>query len=140
MTIVEITGSMLRAARSLTGLTQQELADRASISRPCLALATPNTTAGSGSDVLKSNESSKPSTEPDGSFPRKIGLEPMPVLPRALALETPATFRTLFLLHICCSRVSSLSAIAPKVPEGVIVSGADALNSGQASEALPRCD
>ena len=36
MTIVEITGGMLRAARSLTGLTQQELADRASISRPCL--------------------------------------------------------------------------------------------------------
>jgi DNA-binding transcriptional regulator YiaG len=36
MTIVEITGSMLRAARSLTGLSQQELADRASISRPCL--------------------------------------------------------------------------------------------------------
>jgi transcriptional regulator with XRE-family HTH domain len=27
---------MLRAARSLTGLSQQELADRASISRPCL--------------------------------------------------------------------------------------------------------
>src|SRR5215510_11340166 len=36
MTIVEITGVMLRAARSLTGLSQQELADRASISRPCL--------------------------------------------------------------------------------------------------------
>jgi transcriptional regulator with XRE-family HTH domain len=36
MTIVEITGGMLRAARSLTGLTQQGLADRASISRPCL--------------------------------------------------------------------------------------------------------
>jgi transcriptional regulator with XRE-family HTH domain len=36
MTIVEITGDMLRAARSLTGLSQQELADRASISRPCL--------------------------------------------------------------------------------------------------------
>ena len=36
MTIVEITGGMLRAARSLTGMTQQELADRASISRPCL--------------------------------------------------------------------------------------------------------
>jgi hypothetical protein len=34
MTIVEITGGMLRAARSLTGLSQQ--ADRASISRPCL--------------------------------------------------------------------------------------------------------
>jgi transcriptional regulator with XRE-family HTH domain len=29
MTIVEITGGMLRAARSLTGLSQQELADRA---------------------------------------------------------------------------------------------------------------
>jgi hypothetical protein len=27
MTIVEITGSMLRAARSLTGLSQQELGD-----------------------------------------------------------------------------------------------------------------
>src|SRR5262245_40276151 len=36
MTIVAITGVMLRAARSLTGLSQQELADRASISRPCL--------------------------------------------------------------------------------------------------------
>jgi transcriptional regulator with XRE-family HTH domain len=36
MTIVEITGGMLRAASSLTGLSQQELADRASISRPCL--------------------------------------------------------------------------------------------------------
>jgi DNA-binding transcriptional regulator YiaG len=36
MTIVEITGGMLRAARSLTGLSQQELAKRASISRPCL--------------------------------------------------------------------------------------------------------
>ena len=36
MTTVEITGGMLRAARSLTGLSQQELAERASISRPCL--------------------------------------------------------------------------------------------------------
>ena len=36
MTIVEITGGMLRAARSLTGMTQQEVADRAAISRPCL--------------------------------------------------------------------------------------------------------
>jgi DNA-binding transcriptional regulator YiaG len=36
MTIVEITGGMLRAARSLARLSQQELADRASISRPCL--------------------------------------------------------------------------------------------------------
>jgi transcriptional regulator with XRE-family HTH domain len=36
MTIVEITSGMLRAARRLTGLSQQELADRASISRPCL--------------------------------------------------------------------------------------------------------
>ena len=36
MTIVEITGGMLRAARSLTGLSQQELADRVAISRPCL--------------------------------------------------------------------------------------------------------
>jgi transcriptional regulator with XRE-family HTH domain len=36
MTIVEITGGMLRAARSLTGLSQQQLADRAAISRPCL--------------------------------------------------------------------------------------------------------
>jgi hypothetical protein len=31
MTIVEITGGMLRATRSLTGLTQQELADRPSM-------------------------------------------------------------------------------------------------------------
>ena len=36
MTIVEMIGGMLRAARSLTGLSQQELAERASISRPCL--------------------------------------------------------------------------------------------------------
>jgi transcriptional regulator with XRE-family HTH domain len=36
MTIVEITGGMLRAARSLAGLSQQELAERASISRACL--------------------------------------------------------------------------------------------------------
>jgi len=36
MTIVRITGGMLRAARSLAGLSQQEVADRASISRPCL--------------------------------------------------------------------------------------------------------
>src|SRR5262249_47896369 len=36
MTIVRITGGMLRAARSLTGLSQQELAERASISRPSL--------------------------------------------------------------------------------------------------------
>ena len=36
MTIVEITGGMLRAARSFTGLSQQEPAGRASISRPCL--------------------------------------------------------------------------------------------------------
>jgi transcriptional regulator with XRE-family HTH domain len=34
MTIVKITGSMLRAARSLTGLSQQQVADRASVSRP----------------------------------------------------------------------------------------------------------
>jgi site-specific recombinase XerD len=38
MTIVEITGGMLRAARSLAGLSQQEVADRASISRPCLTV------------------------------------------------------------------------------------------------------
>jgi transcriptional regulator with XRE-family HTH domain len=36
MTIIQITGGMLRAARSLAGLSQQEVADRASISRPCL--------------------------------------------------------------------------------------------------------
>jgi len=36
MTIVQITGGMLRDARNLTGLSQQELADRASISRRCL--------------------------------------------------------------------------------------------------------
>src|SRR5262245_65873423 len=36
MTIVEITGGMLRAARSLTGMTQQEVADLARISRPML--------------------------------------------------------------------------------------------------------
>ena len=36
MTIVRITGGMLRAARSLAGLSQQEVADRAAISRPSL--------------------------------------------------------------------------------------------------------
>jgi transcriptional regulator with XRE-family HTH domain len=36
MTIIEITGSMLRAARSLAGLSQQEIAGRARISRPSL--------------------------------------------------------------------------------------------------------
>jgi transcriptional regulator with XRE-family HTH domain len=36
MTIVEVTGGMLRAARSLTGLSQQQVADLAGISRPCL--------------------------------------------------------------------------------------------------------
>src|SRR5262249_36152110 len=36
MTIIEITGSMLRAARGLTGLSQQEIAERARISRPSL--------------------------------------------------------------------------------------------------------
>jgi len=36
MTIVEITGCMLRAARGLTGLSQQEIAERAQISRPSL--------------------------------------------------------------------------------------------------------
>jgi transcriptional regulator with XRE-family HTH domain len=36
MKLIRLTGSMLRAARSLTGLSQQELADRASICRPCL--------------------------------------------------------------------------------------------------------
>jgi len=36
MTIIEITGGMLRAARSLTGLSQQEIAERARISRPSL--------------------------------------------------------------------------------------------------------
>jgi len=35
MTIVEITGGMLRAARSLIGGSQQQFADRASISGPC---------------------------------------------------------------------------------------------------------
>ena len=50
MTIVEITGGMLRAARSLTGLSQQELADRASISRPCLTAW-----EGSSGSVLNAN-------------------------------------------------------------------------------------
>jgi DNA-binding transcriptional regulator YiaG len=36
MTIVEITGGMLRAARSFTALHSKRLAERASISRPCL--------------------------------------------------------------------------------------------------------
>jgi len=34
MTMVRITGGMLRAARSLVGLSQQEVADRALVSRP----------------------------------------------------------------------------------------------------------
>jgi transcriptional regulator with XRE-family HTH domain len=33
-TLVRITGGMLRAARSLAGLSQQEVADRACVSRP----------------------------------------------------------------------------------------------------------
>ena len=36
MAITRITGGMLRAARSLAGLSQQEVADRAAISRPSL--------------------------------------------------------------------------------------------------------
>ena len=36
MTVVRITGGMLRAGRSLVGLSQQEVADRASVSRPSL--------------------------------------------------------------------------------------------------------
>jgi len=36
MIIIEITGSMLRTARSLAGLSQQEIAERARISRPSL--------------------------------------------------------------------------------------------------------
>jgi transcriptional regulator with XRE-family HTH domain len=36
MTVIEITGSMLRLARSLTCLSQQEIAERARISRPSL--------------------------------------------------------------------------------------------------------
>jgi transcriptional regulator with XRE-family HTH domain len=36
MTVTRITGGMLRAARSLAGLSQQEVADRAAISRPSL--------------------------------------------------------------------------------------------------------
>jgi cupin fold WbuC family metalloprotein len=59
-----------------------------------IAPATPNTTtAGTGFDVLKSSEPSKAATRPDGPFPRKIDLDPMPVLRRALALETSATLR-----------------------------------------------
>jgi hypothetical protein len=57
MTIGEITGGMLRAARSLTGLSQQELADRAAISRPCL-------TTWEGSDA----EIPIPTREPGGSW------------------------------------------------------------------------
>jgi transcriptional regulator with XRE-family HTH domain len=34
--MIRVTGGMLRAARSLTGLSQQEVADRAAISRPSL--------------------------------------------------------------------------------------------------------
>jgi transcriptional regulator with XRE-family HTH domain len=36
MRVIEITGGMLRAARSLTGLSQLEIAERARISRPSL--------------------------------------------------------------------------------------------------------
>jgi transcriptional regulator with XRE-family HTH domain len=38
MTIVEITGGMLRAARSLTGLSQQELAERTGLCRHQFAM------------------------------------------------------------------------------------------------------
>jgi DNA-binding XRE family transcriptional regulator len=36
MMITDVNGRMLRAARSLTGLSQQQVADLAGISRPCL--------------------------------------------------------------------------------------------------------
>ena len=52
MTIVEITGGMLRAARSLTGLSQQELADRASISRSIHPPASPRFTAHSVRSIM----------------------------------------------------------------------------------------
>ena len=38
MTIVEITGGVLRAARSLTGLSQQELAERTGLCRHQFAM------------------------------------------------------------------------------------------------------
>jgi transcriptional regulator with XRE-family HTH domain len=41
MTIVEITGGMLRAARSLTGLSQQELAERTGLCRHQVAMSRP---------------------------------------------------------------------------------------------------
>jgi DNA-binding transcriptional regulator YiaG len=72
MTIVEITGGMLRAARSLTGLSQQELADRASISSPCL-------TAWEGSSGSVPNAGVRPSTV---SFRR---FEPLDTLRVAVA-------------------------------------------------------
>src|SRR4029450_4717254 len=81
-----------------------------------IALATPNTTtAGTGSDVLKRNE------------------------PLGANARAPAPARVVR-LHICCNRVSSFSAIAPKGPEGAIVPGSDPLNSRETSEALPWCD
>jgi hypothetical protein len=58
MAIVKITGGMLRAARSLAGLSQQEVADRAAISRPCLTAwegssgAVPNANSGRESGVF----------------------------------------------------------------------------------------
>ena len=38
MRTIEVPGGMLRAARSLTGLSQEEVAERAGVSRPVLTL------------------------------------------------------------------------------------------------------
>jgi transcriptional regulator with XRE-family HTH domain len=37
-TIIVVTGSMLRGARALIGMSQEQVASRAGITRPCLAL------------------------------------------------------------------------------------------------------
>jgi hypothetical protein len=74
MTIIEITGGMLRAARSLTGMTQQEVADRAGISRPCLT-----TWEGSSDSVPNAGVmivSSRPS-RPKASAPATVSACPV---------------------------------------------------------------
>jgi transcriptional regulator with XRE-family HTH domain len=83
MTIVEITGGMLRAARSLTGLSQQELANRASISRSCLTAwegssgSVPNAKARALHRVVAVLEAEGIEFRPNGVFIERVcsGLE-----------------------------------------------------------------
>jgi transcriptional regulator with XRE-family HTH domain len=84
MTIVEITGGMLRAARSLTGLSQQELAERASISRPCLTAwegssgSVPNAKAGALQRVVAALEAEGIEFRPKASICSSVLRQPGP--------------------------------------------------------------